>query len=66
MALVWAFNLLGLLDLLNALWQGFRLTPDGDLGATFFIPAVIVPALLITHGLIFRLLLTPPPEGLPG
>lgn len=55
--LVWAFNLVGALDLLNALYAGFRLTPDGHLGATYFIPAVVVPVLLVTHALVFRTLL---------
>ena len=58
LVLVWVFNIAGSLDLLNALYKGFRLTPDGDLGATYFIPAVIVPALLVTHVLVFRLLLS--------
>lgn len=54
--LVWVFNLEGTLDLLNALIQGLRYTEDGALGATFFIPMVIVPALLVTHVLIFIIL----------
>ena len=29
----------------------------GQLGAAYFIPTVVVPLLLITHGLVFRLLL---------
>ena len=28
-----------------------------DMGATYFIPAVLVPALLVTHYMVFRLLL---------
>ena len=55
--LVWIFNIEGSVDLLNALFQGFRYTPDGHLGATYFIPAVIVPALLVTHVMVFVLLL---------
>ena len=39
---------------MNALYTGFRLTPGTDLGGTFFIPAVVVPALLVTHVLVFR------------
>jgi hypothetical protein len=31
----------------------------GSLGAAFFIPTVVVPPLLVTHGLIFWLLLRP-------
>jgi hypothetical protein len=57
--LVWIFNIEGSLDLLNALFQGFRHTPNGHLGATYFIPAVIVPALLVTHFMVFKLLLRP-------
>jgi len=56
---VWIFNIEGLLDLLNALYRGFRYTPDAHLGATYFIPAVIVPALLVTHFIIFELLVRP-------
>ena len=29
----------------------------GQLGATYFIPTFVVPLLLITHGLVFRILL---------
>jgi len=29
----------------------------GQLGATYFIPTFVVPILLITHGLAFRILL---------
>jgi hypothetical protein len=32
------------------------------LGATYFIPTFIVPLLLITHGLAFRILLQHQPE----
>lgn len=57
MPLVWIFNVVGLVDLANALFQGFRYIPNGHFGATYFIPAVIVPALLVTHVLVFQLLL---------
>ena len=56
-SIVWVFNLEGTLDLINAVTQGIRYTEDGDLGAAYFIPAVIVPALLVSHWLIFILLL---------
>ena len=54
----WIFNLWGSADLLNAFYQanGAGLWP-GQLGATYFIPTFIVPLLLITHGLAFRILL---------
>ena len=57
--LVWVFNLWGSADLLFAFYQGNQsgLAP-GQLGAAFFIVTVIVPLLLITHALAFRLLLS--------
>lgn len=57
MPLVWIFNIEGMLDLLNALFQGVRHVPNGYFGATYFIPAFIVPALLVIHWIIFMLLL---------
>jgi len=60
LVLVWIFNIAGSLDLLNALIQGlWHIAPMGNMGATYFIPAVIVPALLVTHVIIFLLLLRP-------
>ena len=59
-AFVWVFNLWGAADLLFAVYQGLRVQMDaGALGAAFFIPTAIVPPLLITHGLIFWLLVRP-------
>jgi hypothetical protein len=57
--LVWLFNVWGASDLLFAFYQGaFTVPLDArQLGAAFFIPTVVVPALLITHGLIFWLLI---------
>lgn len=54
----WIFNVWGSVDLLNAFYQANAtgLSP-GQLGAAYFIPTVIVPLLLITHGLAFRILL---------
>ncbi len=57
--LVWIFNIAGFVDLLNALWQGFRHISGGQFGTMYFIPAVVVPALLVTHYMVFRLLLRP-------
>ena len=58
---VWVFNVWGAFDLLNAFYQGRNSVgvDPGLLGATFFIPTVVVPPLLVTHGLIFWLLLRP-------
>ena len=57
-ALVWVFNLWGTADLLYAFYQGNQVGLEtGQLGAAYFIVTVLVPLLLITHGLIFRFLL---------
>jgi hypothetical protein len=60
-AVVWIFNLWGSADLLNAFYQAnaAALLP-GQLGAMYFIPTLVVPLLLITHGLAFRILLRRP------
>jgi hypothetical protein len=61
-AILWVFNVWGTLDLLFAIYQGeigLGIGP-GSLGAAFYIPTVIVPLLLVTHGLIFWLLLRQP------
>ena len=56
--LAWVFNAWGAADLLFAIYQGQRLDiPPGAWGGTFYIPTAIVPPLLITHFLVFRLLL---------
>jgi hypothetical protein len=58
--LVWAFNVLGTVDLLNAFYQGDRTgvgTNPGLQGAAYFIPTLLVPLLLVTHALVFRILL---------
>jgi hypothetical protein len=54
----WIFNLWGSADLLNAFYQANHAgLLAGQLGATYFIPTLIVPLLMITHGLGFRILL---------
>lgn len=56
--IAWIFNLWGSADLLNAFYQANHAgLIAGQLGANYFIPTVIVPLLLITHGLAFRILL---------
>ena len=57
-AIVWIFSLWGSADLLSAFYQANHagLEP-GQLGVTYFIPTLLVPLLLITHGLVFRILL---------
>ena len=57
-AIAWIFNLWGSFDLLSAFYHGGTagLMP-GQLGAAYFIPTVLVPLMLITHALAFRILL---------
>jgi hypothetical protein len=58
--MVWVFNLWGSADLLYAFYQGLigvGIKP-GQLGAAYFIPTAVVPFLMITHGLVFRILLS--------
>jgi len=65
--IVWAFNVWGAVDLLVAFYQGLigvRISP-GSLGAAYFIPTVLVPPLLVTHGLMFWLLLRKPSSAVP-
>ena len=57
-AAAWIFSLWGSTDILNAFYQANHAgLSAGQLGATYFIPTLIVPLLLITHGLAFRVLL---------
>ena len=62
--IAWIFNLWGSADLLNAFYHAnaARLVP-GQLGVTYFIPTLVVPLLLITHGLAFRILLQREPAA---
>src|SRR5215472_7971114 len=56
--IAWIFNIWGTADLFNAFYQANHAgLMAGQLGATYFIPTFIVPLLLITHGLGFRILL---------
>jgi hypothetical protein len=57
---VWVFNVVGSVDLLVAYYRGNSTGVGFDpglQGAAYFIPTVLVPLLLITHGLVFGLLL---------
>jgi hypothetical protein len=54
LALVWLFNIVGTVDLLNALRQA-SVVPD--FGAAWYIPTLFVPLLLVTHIMIFARLL---------
>jgi len=55
---VWVFNVWGAADLLFAFYKGARVNLDpGSLGAAYYIVTSIVPPLLVSHALIFGVLL---------
>ncbi len=54
LALVWLFNIVGTVDLLNALRNADAVP---DFGAAWYIPTLFVPLLLVTHFMIFARLL---------
>ena len=54
----WVFTVEGIADLLNAFIQGYRIDVSSyELGATWFIFTVLVPALLVTHVMIAMILI---------
>ena len=55
-ALVWAFNVVGTVDLLLAIALAIVYGAPDFMGAAYWIPAFWVPALLVTHYLVFVLL----------
>jgi hypothetical protein len=58
--LAWIFNVWGAADLLYAIYLGNgRAIDPGAFGAAFYIPTAIVPPLLVSHALIFWILLRP-------
>jgi len=57
-----AFNLVGAADILVDYYHGIQIglpALSGQLGATYAIPIIYVPVLMITHGVAFYLLLQP-------
>jgi hypothetical protein len=55
--IVWAFNIWGALDLLNAYYMGVtRIRDPGLFGAGIYVPALYVPLLLVSHVLAFMIL----------
>ncbi|HEY2528733.1 MAG TPA: hypothetical protein VGJ20_12430 [Xanthobacteraceae bacterium] len=61
-----AFNLVGATDLIVDYYHGNQVglpTLAGELGATYAIPIIYVPLLMITHVIAFYLLLRPQPEA---
>ena len=65
-ASIWLFNIVGAVDLLNAYYQGNRISlVPGQLVATYVIPTLVVPLLLVTHALVFRIMLRPQTAVIP-
>lgn len=56
--LLWAFNIVGTLDLILAIVLGTMYNAQRYLGASYWIPAFWVPVLLVTHYVTFILLFT--------
>ncbi len=56
LALTWLANIVGTLDLLNALRHADVIL---HLGSAWYIPTFVVPALLVTHLMIFAMLIKP-------
>jgi len=56
--IAWIFSRWGSADIINAFYQANHAgLMAGQLGAAYFLPTFVVPLLLITHGLAFRILL---------
>jgi hypothetical protein len=55
--LVWIFNIVGSLDLIDAITLATVYDASPFMGAAYWIPAFWVPALLVTHYLTFLVLL---------
>ncbi len=65
-ALVAAFNIVGAADILIDYYHGNQVglaALAGELGATYAIPIIYVPVLMITHVIAFYLLVRPQPEA---
>jgi hypothetical protein len=56
-ALVWAFNIEGTVDLMNAMVLATMYNAAPYMGAAYWIPAFWVPALLVTHYITFLVLI---------
>jgi hypothetical protein len=61
---VWLFNLVGITDLLFAMYQGVVIgLPFFHLGVYWYIPTLYVPLLLVSHVIIFWVLLRSVPSA---
>ena len=61
--LVWLFNVVGSVDLFYAVIRGITVDAQENMGAAWYIPTFIVPALLVTHFMVFARLLRAKSDG---
>ena len=54
---MWVFNVVGTIDLINAISMGAIYNIGPYMGASYWIPSFWVPALLVTHYIVFKKLL---------
>ena len=54
--LTWLANIIGTVDLLHAFYQGILLDVGPSMGSAWYIPTFVVPALYVTHFMIFVML----------
>ncbi len=54
---VWLFNVVGSVDLLHAVLRGLVVNAQQNMGAAWYIPTFIVPALVVSHVMVFARLL---------
>jgi hypothetical protein len=60
LGLTWVTNVVGSIDLLHAFYQGTTRGVGPHLGSAWYIPTFAVPALYVTHVMVFAMLLRPP------
>ena len=54
---MWFFNVVCTVDLFYAVLRGLKVGAGENMGAAWYIPTFIVPALLVTHFMVFARLL---------
>lgn len=60
LGLVWLCNAVGTLDLMHVIYQGIAVgAPEYRLGGAWFVPTYVVPALAVSHALMFMPLVRP-------
>ena len=60
LSIVWLFNIVGTLDFANAYYQGYQSKVPLLLGSAWYLPTFLVPALIVAHVMMFRMLMKHP------